>query len=452
MAEPTDKSSTYGANSKAYVKSWSFNNNGTVSGVATTDYNGREEWTNTFSGGKNPHWRARVRRVLSATTPASGAKYVVTYGGYLLARSGRTSYNKTNPGQYMRRLEAGGTLYSSGAGRPKTMPPLGAAPAQTADNQAISRLYSQLSAFESSLNAGEDLGEIGSTLKMLQSPFKPLRDLTVQTMRKHERAMMHKRTGDIAKSLVDTYLEWNFGVAPLINSVANAVVGLQGRDHLSRFKPFSATGKTVSDGVVNDKLTVIQAPGLVSMSGTRTGKRVTSVRYHGVWGVHVNVNKRGVEDVLSLRAKDVIPTAWNLIPYSWAIDYCTNIGSILNGFAVPWDGVRWCNRTERVEYTNRVELSGTFTSSLLIEDNATIKPGYWQCIGTRFQRRNQEELPRPRLEIRPLANGKQFMNLAAVVFNRLPIIRNLMNTVAEGHPTIQAAYAEARRRSKPKDR
>jgi hypothetical protein len=49
------------------------------------------------------------------------------------------------------------------------------------------------------------------------------------------------------------------------------------------------------------------------------------------------------------------PTVWELIPYSFLIDYFSNIGDVIVGWSNLGIQLSWCNRTSRktIEYTDQ---------------------------------------------------------------------------------------------------
>jgi hypothetical protein len=399
---------------------------------------------NWFVGRSNPSYKDEIRRVVSATTPAGGVRrrFKSEPGfGTIRWKTSDQEPPEWDPAIYDRNSQA----LAIAPVTPGSDPDISQPTMQSARNQAIAKLYETLQGFESSAQAGEDLGEISQTAKLLRSPAKPARDFLTGLLDKHQRILQPlqrssglKPVNAVAKGLADLTLEYRFGIKPLINTVASITVGLQNRDYLAHYYPFQCTGKDMSSDGSSDSLGAGNAA-LVTRSRVVT---TNSVRYSGVWGVQSSLNKRAVDDVASLRWKDVIPTVWNLIPYSFLIDYVTNIGDILNGISVPYSGVRWCvesTRSERVT-TNVVE-GWNLDFSPAFELKTQWKPGTTVLTETAFSRNAVGGLPIPTLEF-SLPKGNQWLNIGALILSRVATIGRLAPVVdSRLGKDVQSAFA-----------
>jgi len=47
--------------------------------------------------------------------------------------------------------------------------------------------------------------------------------------------------------------------------------------------------------------------------------------------------------------REALPVVWELIPYSFLVDYFSNIGQIIDSYSTQLGGVMWINGTVRVE-------------------------------------------------------------------------------------------------------
>lgn len=409
-------------------------------GDPPTPYGGKGfVWlNNSFTGVKNPYYKDQIKKVVPATTPASGVRRRVKFRLGSIGGSWAVSPDKPPPHlppDWYQRYNSGSYVLGVTL---QGVPSLNGPQILSAHNQAIAKLYAQLSSFESAAQAGEDLGEIKQTIKLLTSPLKSTRDLMVRVLSGHQRALSLSSVRGAAKALADTTLEYRFGIKPLTSTIAKAYVGLQGREYLGHYYPFSATGKVLDS--------YIHSYGFESCGNlileTIARDRVTySVRYQGVWAVLANIDKRSLGDVLSLRMKDVIPTVYNLIPYSWLVDYFTNIGTMVSSLSVPWGGVRWCNKTIYATRVHRNE-SIRATRPVPCYGSVGISPGYSELTETTFTRSNVESLPTPTLEFN-LPSGRQWQNIAALVTGKLLSIKK--STPDPSSPRgrdLQSAFAD----------
>jgi len=139
------------------------------------------------------------------------------------------------------------------------------------------------------------------------------------------------------------WLEYALGWQPLLGSIESAAIAYKSFEN--EYKYFRAHGKGSSDAVG----TAETSNGLM---GSRTyylqdsvTTRKTVVRFKGVASHKINdVDSSRADEVVRLSGltlAEFVPTAWELIPYSFVVDYFSNIGDILNsyhGLTASW---RW---------------------------------------------------------------------------------------------------------------
>jgi len=395
-------------------------------------------------GSKNPYHRSQIRSVVSATTPYQGNKWTFQFSPFIGSRAGLVDLsNVGNDFEYQarRRGFAYGVYFG---GLPPEVPTTGLDPSSstTANNQAIQKLYKALDGFESSVDAGEDIGEISSTLRMLRSPMSSLRGLLNTTLDKHAALLssiarsnsLRKRT---LKAIGDTALEYNFGIRPIVNTLAGALVGLQNRDYIAHYYPFQAEGSEESTNLQEGGI----SGGGINFDTIRINRSEISVRYQGVWGVRADVPKRSVNDVLRLRLQDVVPTIWNLIPYSWLVDYFTNIGDIVGSLSVPWGGVRWCVVTTRGKNTSIDKVVRMVPSEYARIDQESFTPGSCTVTCKAFTRAVVSDIPRPSFSLNASLSSGQLSNIGFLLAAKIPLVRALTKAAVDKHSDLPSAFA-----------
>jgi len=285
-------------------------------------------------------------------------------------------------------------------------------------NQAVSKLYGQLNSFVSSAKTGEDWGEWKSTMKTLRSPLKPLRDLITSSHYRSLRDLDRWRDPvKLAGALADTHLEFAFGIAPLESSIAKGIVGLHNRNIMGNYKPFYAKGDVSYSP--STKTQILQADPMNYAQIVLGEKTVWSIQevFSGVWGEECLLPERPISDVLGLKFRDIVPTVWNLIPYSFLIDYFVNIGQIASALAVPWNGIKWCNYTSRTQGVYEASYSYRMRPGSHIGGmNFGSEPGNFKVLRQIFNRSAQGSMPVPWLEYtKPWQlTGRQWANIAAL--------------------------------------
>jgi hypothetical protein len=375
--------------------------------------------TDSVMGKKNPQYRAQIRDVLSATTPCTGIKSLTTIKQHPMCEFDWT-FAEGNP-FYMKFVQSHvGFVFAAGNFLTDASMLSDTSSLTSVENRSIATLYTQLNGFASAVKAGEDIGEISQTIDALRRPLPGLRKLVNETFGNAKKAFSMPTSLGIAKAAADTWLQFQFGYKPLESTIASAVVGLQNRDVMANYRPFHA----VAEGNLGDtqKSFAIPPPGgNIAVDLIIQRKLAYKVTYQGIWAEEVNVPKRPVDAVLGLQARDVLPTIWNLIPFSFLADYFANVGDIIGAISVPWGGVRWCNKTIRTEQSNQVDQIYQQNLSASDRNRASYQKWFPETgIITRqrttFVRSAQSTLPLPTLELTsPLdLSWKQYANIAAL--------------------------------------
>jgi hypothetical protein len=269
----------------------------------------------------------------------------------------------------------------------------------------------------------EFFGELAETLAMIRNPARALRK-TIPELYK----TLKKRSKGIRGSAIsmarrkhsiwgDTWLEWAFGWAPLINDVADATLALDKLMFLP--KPFwfvKGVGFDSSGGVptrVSFKVNVSGQEG--SYSEVSIQKAI--VKFYG--NITTTDNFAGSPRVLGLRASDIPNAIWELTPWSFLIDYFTNVGDVINACSFPHADVSWVSKTTLT--SRRIER--VLTSSLVEnQDNplnriisVSSTPGYMKSEQSFLTRFRVSSYPSVNFQWRIPGFSTKWLNIAALV-------------------------------------
>lgn len=255
------------------------------------------------------------------------------------------------------------------------------APADTglftqANDQAIisflKECYEQQRAFQALVT----FGELGEALRMIKSPGKALRRGLGDYLE-----FLRGRRGKVPKNrkrtfLSDTWLEYMFGWRPLISDISAGFEAVARYHHqLKPSKMVKAVG--VAYGPTNYGSESLDS----RPSGIQIGWKVRSwdeyhVKYYGRVAV---LNPHGYLPNMRNWGADMrsfVPSLWELIPYSFLVDYFTNIGDVLSAFAFNQVDLRWKVRgTKAVRYSESTEariVPSTETSLVAIVDTGNL--------------------------------------------------------------------------------
>lgn len=293
------------------------------------------------SGVQNPHYKDEIRNGQDATTSLVGETWTHEITPY----SVQDSLSWENVGLPQDKH----SRYSTSAGiyRYSTNPALIAVPPSVqaeVTNRCIMEFLSACEAAKSSFEAGQDIGEYKETIHSIHKPLSSLRSHIndyFDVLAKKRRLV--RVVASLPKVLADTYLEWRFGINPLVGDVAAAiadagrfrfpVIPVKGHGHriyasgTARYHPF--IGATVGTYACN-----VQS------------RASYSVRYKGAIRSRSNASGRiGIAQSLQLLPENWLPTAWDLLPYSWIADYFVNIGEIIRGLSFVSSDLVWACKT-----------------------------------------------------------------------------------------------------------
>lgn len=210
-------------------------------------------------------------------------------------------------------------------------------------NQALIGIIKKIRKFETSDFSGPTfLGELRETVAMIKSPLRSLRtklglftDLQMRILRDKQAKGKRFKPDSWRKVLSDTYLEFVFGAQPLISDIA-AIADLYLE---SKTAAFSNGLKRLSYRY-SDVTASVGDPGYVAgWPGTGFTVPISLVRHsrssyqYVVWiDQSLIFHDEGMgflSDAAKFDLSEVVPTAWELIPWSFLIDYFTNIGDVL---------------------------------------------------------------------------------------------------------------------------
>lgn len=211
---------------------------------------------------------------------------------------------------------------------------------------------------KSPLLTGETLNDLNKTLGMLRRPFSGALDL-VNRMVKSRNALTRKTAASARNATVNTWLEYRYGWKPLIMEAGT----LAAECAASSVRGFQSRGVARSGESISKKLSVqagASAPGFIYPVGFLATETCRSKINAGV--IYSVANRNGAylaTKTLGLDARSLPATIWNTLPYSFVVDWVTNIGDWLEA-VVPDPFVKvygnWISRVEEIEmhYSNTI--------------------------------------------------------------------------------------------------
>lgn len=341
------------------------------------------KWSDSLVGEKNPSWRDQVRRGIDATTVMSG-----TLQGVKAKRCAVSVITADVSGSPLNYREFRWDGY------PFLFIPAFTDPSNSvlseARNQALRKFLSRANAIRTSVEGGQLLGEWKETVRAITNPLGALRQFTLRhvvnakkrlrriqnshggrTRRRPGSKGREPRSAAFGRAMSDTYLEFVFGWIPLVKDVNAAVVGLLDRyDQPDRvmIKGKGVVGYNESNTELNlftdNFISAVQNRLTVSSVDYRFRASIKTGAVNGV---------RSVSRTLGLLPERFLPTVWELIPYTFVIDYFVNIGDIIESYAFQRSGIEWGTRTIRIK------TESTY-SDVNCRINQNAPPGYYPAV------------------------------------------------------------------------
>jgi hypothetical protein len=227
-------------------------------------------------------------------------------------------------------------------------------------NAALSRAHKRITAEVSHLNGWTVLGELKETIAQLRRPAGAIRDLMNKYLRSayNRKARIRNIKSPIGRkeyldALSGTWLEISFGLKPLLSDTKEIA------EALARYnmKPPKRTRIRASAlEAVDEHLygSVNRVDGFNSrftlMRDDEIRRYENSCQYIVVMDSKAEVPSgplRSLTDVLGFTPENFVPALYQVAPWSWLLDYFTNVGDIIEAGCTNQTRVLWHNRTSR---------------------------------------------------------------------------------------------------------
>lgn len=317
-------------------------------------------------GGSVPNWKRLIASGNNATSNFIGDISTVDYTPISCKGTGRSGTTV---------WEGSFTGFPQGFG---DAPYPGNLSSTLALNLASQRLFSQIRDTQRSFQGGAFLGELAETIHGIRHPVQGIRKLLDAyhgAVKERTRRIVNEKLRD--RAVKDTWLEYQYHWSPLFHDAQEAY------STLFRKSRFFAKGEFLpirGDGV--DRSQVVQGPVPFSLAWnsfwyTSTSVNEVSVRYKGA------VQGRPQSPYLSAISAwgvnpmtEFLPTVWELIPYSFLVDYFSNVGQIIDSWSACQADIAWlCSTTRKsISILTQTVRYGGFEQGT-IRDGSITSPG-----------------------------------------------------------------------------
>lgn len=388
----------------------------------------RNDVSSVTYGPNVPNWHRLVAIGDNATTSLSGDKYSSSW------TLGKIEwFCKYNPGyspglnQPMPGLsEANYELYEPNVGLLSLVDP-DTLSVVTATNKAKMSYINKANSEYTKFQGGVFVGELGETLRMIRNPAKSLRnsvDRYFRTLNSRVRTVKRGLTRSAhrearRKIVSDTWLEYAFGWRPLLSDAKDAAKALASiNEQIPPFQVISAFGEDVS--LISQSLFTNQIQS-AQWFQPRIRKGKVRVIIRGVVDLTPRSRKLFEPELWGFDPMSFVPTAWELVPYSFLVDYFTNVGDVLQAWCGQHFRPRWQSITTRSEVEEtypRVALSNQTDTRVEFVKTPYGHPPFGTFSRTKVVRSPNLNSLVPALVLEIPGMGTKWINLSALLGSR----------------------------------
>jgi hypothetical protein len=309
---------------------------------------------NHLDGERNPRWKAEVAAGEQAGTTLHAYTERYNFKPYFMAA------RYTNPSYPSHWLPTERSVSGEYFTTRLTAPSVPSGLITKANNQALTKYISEANDARRVLQSGELIGEFSELVRQVSSPGKSLRNglsAYVETVKKRtqrssvRRLPKYRRSAEQAKLIKDTWLEYQFGWRPLVSEINSVIDYVNEEDPFSRHDSRRIQGVGVVDDVLLKQITHMGYSSGPPISTFRVRAKANIViRYRGHLGMRPS-REGYIAEKVGLHPTDWLPTLWELVPYSFLIDYFANIGDIITAASFPSGSLKWTMKTSVITVT-----------------------------------------------------------------------------------------------------
>jgi hypothetical protein len=309
-------------------------------------------------------WKDRIYKRMNATTSLSvDAVYVSEHQNYDLIWFSQKSLIFAPIG-YIQRFEMRGNLGSPTTGYPSALT-LGTPVTSRVHNQVVSGFVKKAISAQRTFSGGVFLGELKEAIHLIRHPLLSLRRgfddylgavralARPKTKRDREISKRINRYSDPVErklahkqALSDTWLEYSFGLVPTVSDVDD---GLKTLANFLNYRPptkfisFVAEETSKLSRLRNDLSALNMTLERVYIRSNKYSERI-----YGIISLQNDLTAVGTDlaTVLTTTGLDLrsfVPTLYELIPYSFLVDYFANIGDIIEAACFNRSSVQWAS-------------------------------------------------------------------------------------------------------------
>lgn len=404
---------------------------------------GTEWFTSTVDEGrevilsvKNPNWRDDIRRGKSATTPFIGTEIEIDFtpGFTELERLCRV-FGPSGPEDHWARESNNGYVNDGFSDTAVPSAPTTSLPAVT-DAQARLKFIKRARDEQGAFRGSNFVAELAATLRGLRNPAQALRSGLDQysaaaraRVRKaigrdprgvRVRDLTDRQNRAASRAVAGSWLEHQFGWQPLISDIKDAAKALERMPFRSPLKHIYASQENRTVPSITHAFAQTFGLSVVTENHTFTTFRV---QYYGAVKLQVSSPSASWSEEAGTRFRDFAPALWEWIPYSFLVDYFTNIGDMIEAASFPRSDLAWSSRS----YVNTSHRDGSRLTFDVLDQDPYPLPGHTRVLALfpsaivirrKYVSRAEYTgsfVPSFQIEIPGMRNFKKYLNIGALL-------------------------------------
>lgn len=376
--------------------------------------------SNFTNGVKNPRWKDQVAKGHNAGTSFTGERYVISNRPFILSQF---TIPKGSPSPtYTSVATSEGKL-----GLPNEPAHPSGLSETEANNQAKVNLTRKIRSAQTAFAGGVMAGEMARTIALLRAPTQAFRrdfgrygetfrDGVERRLRRRQFRNQVSRRRAIVEEARDMWLTAQLGWAPLLGEIDDAIKHIAESQILEVKRWTSVRAVGVDENVVTDNPNLSRLTGWPRWWVAKKSAERVQIRY--IACIDVGTVAPYIARKVGIAPTNWLPTIWELIPYSFVVDYFTNIGDIISAATIARSSVRWMLKTVRKEtsvgYYNWRQRVRPENASYAFSGGSAV-PGTAEIKRTQVIRNPYSGSLTPTLDFKVPGTGTQWLNVAALL-------------------------------------
>jgi hypothetical protein len=244
---------------------------------------------------------------------------------------------------------------------------------------ALTKAYAKMN--QSQILGGEAVHDLDQSLQMLRRPFGSSIGLLKKITKRRDQ-LLKKSASNITKASANAWLEYRYGWKPILMDIDTIVQECGARATFRRREGGSqrlvarSMEKVSCRNVRKDLSAGVPGGSLLRTTGETLTSIDAQVSAGVIYTLVSDVDSEWLAGFLGTRPRDLLPTIWECLPYSFVADWFVNVGDWLNA-VIPSPKISVLGNWTTAVRKCRVSICNTVDSTYAGRTNSTSATGSW---------------------------------------------------------------------------